>query len=86
MRTLLAELDRLGFEPKLEDGVTLRLCTCPVENLARARADVVCAAHLGMTAAIVERVGHLEVAGSEPFADGETCVLRLRALSARAQP
>jgi predicted ArsR family transcriptional regulator len=85
VRTLLAELDRLGFDPKLEDGETLRLCTCPVENLARARADVVCAAHLGMTSAIVERVGHLEIAGSEPLADGETCVLRLRTLSARGQ-
>ena len=78
-QALVAQLARLGFDPRLE-GDDVRLCSCPVESLARARPEVVCAAHRGMTAALVDRIGQLEVTDAPPFADGETCLLRLRAL------
>lgn len=74
---LVAELDRLGFEPEL-DGEQIRLRHCPVEQLARARTDVVCAAHLGMTTVMVERIGRIEVADAQPLADGGCCLLAVR--------
>lgn len=77
VRILVLELDRLGFEPEV-DGDRIRLRHCPVEQLARARSEVVCAAHLGMTTAMVDRIGQIEVAGGEPLVDGE-CSLRVRA-------
>ncbi|MCV2395856.1 helix-turn-helix domain-containing protein [Actinotalea sp. M2MS4P-6] len=75
---LVDELDRLGFDVELE-GDAVRLCQCPVESLARSRPDVVCAAHLGMTSALVERIGKIEIADAQPFADETSCLIRLRA-------
>ncbi|MDO8108525.1 helix-turn-helix domain-containing protein [Isoptericola sp. b441] len=76
-RILVTELERLGFAPR-DEGDGLRLCRCPVESLARERSEVVCAAHLGMTSALVERIGQLEVLDATPFIDGESCIVRLR--------
>jgi predicted ArsR family transcriptional regulator len=75
-RIFKAELDRLGFAPK-DEGEDLRLCHCPVETLARARSEIVCAAHRGMMVGLLDRIGELELADSAPLQDGETCILRL---------
>lgn len=72
---LVAELDRLGFEPEVR-GNCVRLHACPVEDLARIRSEVVCAVHQGMTAEIVERVGMLRVVASRP-APGGGCELEV---------
>ncbi len=79
---LVTELDRLGFAPRVEGGA-VRLCRCPVEDLARRRSEVVCAAHLGMTAALVERIGGLTLTDAEPFADEAGCLLHLEPITSR---
>ncbi len=78
LSAVVTAFDRLGFDPELHDGV-LRLHACPVQDLAKRRGDVVCAASLGMATAMVERIGHLELADATPLAGESPCVIRLRA-------
>lgn len=71
---VVAALGRLGFSPE-RSGMDIRIHGCPVADLAKARPDVVCAAHEGMTAEFVSRLG-----GSVELVDvehGDTCVMHL---------
>lgn len=80
LAVLVSELDRLGFDPQLE-GTSVHLRHCPVEGLARGRSEIVCAAHLGMTSEMVDRIGHLEIVESTPITDGSSCRLTLRPIA-----
>lgn len=74
---LVAALGRLGFVPERE-GMDVRIHGCPVADLAATRPDVVCAAHEGMTAEFVSRLGApVELAHTQ---HGDTCLMQLRAV------
>lgn len=75
----------LGFDPDAscaDDPVAplLLLRRCPLLDLARERADVVCAVHLGLARGVLAGVGGpLTATALEPFARPGGCVLRLAA-------
>ena len=77
---LSAHLDRLGFDPDLEDEpLQFHLWRCPFLDLARERPDVVCSVHLGLAQGVLDAVGGpVEAAELHPFVEPHHCVLTLR--------
>lgn len=70
--------DRLGFAPRLVDGVSqrhLELDACPFRDTARAYPTVVCSVHLGLLRGALRRLGNAG-AGSQlrPFVEPELCI------------
>lgn len=78
---LCAHLDRLGFDPDLEEApLRFHLWRCPFLDLARERPDVVCSVHLGLAQGVLDAVGGpVEAAELRPFVEPHHCVLELRA-------
>lgn len=78
-RALAAHLDRLGFDPVADpDGRTYRLWRCPFVDLARSRPEVVCAVHLGLAQAVLDRTGGpLRAERLVPFAGPRRCDLHV---------
>ncbi len=78
---LTAHLDRLGFDPDLEDEpLRFHLWRCPFLDLARERPDIVCSVHLGLAQGVLDAVGGpVEAAALHPFVEPHHCVLELRA-------
>jgi predicted ArsR family transcriptional regulator len=74
-------LYRLGFRPEADlAGGQILLHHCPFAAVARQNGAVVCAVHLGMLKAVLERLdAPLDVLGLEPFArdDPLLCVVRV---------
>ena len=75
LNALVAELDRLGFEPSLPgedttDGVRVDFLHCPFRELAEAYPDLVCNLHRGIVEGVVEAAGaqHGERGMVESFA------------------
>lgn len=81
---LTAHLDRLGFDPDLEDEpLRFHLWRCPFLDLARERPDVVCSVHLGLAQGVLDAVGGpVEAAELHPFVEPHHCVLTLRTATA----
>lgn len=83
VEALCAHFRRLGFDPDAscvdDPGAPLLLLRrCPLLDLARERADVVCAVHLGLARGVLDGVGGpLTATSLEPFGQAGACVLRL---------
>lgn len=71
--------EQLGFAPELRaDGQTLALHGCPFRDVASAHPNIVCSAHQGLLAGIVDQLGHAETEASlEPFVEPELCLVHL---------
>ncbi len=69
----------LGFQPEVDaENARLHLTRCPVYDLACARAEVICAVHLGLARGVLAQVeGPLEAERLEPFVGPQHCVLHL---------
>ena len=80
-------LDRLGFRPEADlAGGRILLHHCPFAAVARQNRAVVCAVHMGMLKAVLERLdAPLDVLGLDPFLSDEPllCVVRV---VARGEP
>ena len=75
LEALVADLDRLGFDPVVTEGgvddehaepdlvtAVVAFANCPFAELARAHPDLVCSLHRGLVAGFVARMGDAEVA------------------------
>lgn len=78
---LLALLDDVGFQPRLEQrarGRRILMRPCPFLELARAHRDVICPIHLGlMRGALAELGARTRLTTLEPFVRPDVCVARL---------
>lgn len=72
-------LDRLGFQPELDDdGSRVLLHRCPFLDIARRHQDVVCSLHLGiMRGALQALSAPLEARDLEPFVRPSLCVAHI---------
>lgn len=66
LEALVADLDRLGFDPIVADGdddatAVVAFANCPFADLARAHPDLVCGLHRGLIAGFVAEMGDAEV-------------------------
>ncbi|MHB1065999.1 MAG: helix-turn-helix transcriptional regulator [Candidatus Nanopelagicales bacterium] len=87
-RTVVSILDALGFAPAAnERHTTVHLTQCPLLDVARRYPEVVCQAHRGLIAGLLEALGR-DIAGADlrPFSDPGSCRLRLDAGSAAQRP
>ena len=75
LEALVADLDRLGFDPIVTDGgdpsapdeadavtAVVAFANCPFAELARAHPDLVCALHRGLVSGFVTEMGDADVA------------------------
>ena len=63
---LLAESERMGFEPSLQDvegGCDVVLGHCPFQDVAAEDPETICGLHLGIAEGIAARKGDFEVEG-----------------------
>jgi predicted ArsR family transcriptional regulator len=66
LEALVADLDRLGFDPVVsegddEDTAVVAFAHCPFADVAAEHPQLVCALHRGLVAGFVERMGDTEV-------------------------
>jgi predicted ArsR family transcriptional regulator len=74
LEALVADLDRLGFDPVVTEGghdddvvdpdlvtAVVAFANCPFAELARAHPDLVCSLHRGLVTGFVARMGDAEV-------------------------
>jgi len=82
LEALVADLDRLGFDPIVTDGegqledradAVVAFANCPFADLARAHPDLVCALHRGLVAGFVAQMGDAEVIEFCTLADRTPC-------------
>jgi predicted ArsR family transcriptional regulator len=89
LEQVLLLLERLGFQPRRQRGVTgqrIAMRPCPFGETLAGRSTIVCSAHLGLVRGALEQLGSsLEPAGIEPFARPDACFIHLRQ-SRRKQP
>ena len=81
LAALLAELDKLGFDPQLvvdDDGVTVGFAHCPFQDLAEANPTLVCGMHEGMVDGFVGELGDCAVAEFRTLVDRNSCQVDLR--------
>jgi predicted ArsR family transcriptional regulator len=72
LEALVADLDRLGFDPIVAEGAessdadavtaVVAFANCPFGDLAGAHPDLVCGLHRGLVAGFVAQMGDAEVA------------------------
>jgi predicted ArsR family transcriptional regulator len=71
LEALVADLDRLGFDPIVAEGASaeaddvtavVAFANCPFADLARAHPDLVCSLHRGLVTGFVAEMGDAEVA------------------------
>jgi predicted ArsR family transcriptional regulator len=77
---LVAELDRLGFDPALaedDDGASVAFTHCPFSAFASANPELVCSLHRGMVEAFVDTVGGAEVTRFNTLVDRQPCRVEL---------
>ncbi len=76
-KALVAEMDRLGFDPVTEPlpggGVDVAFLHCPFRELAEAYPELVCNLHRGICAGVVETVGGGSVADFSTLYDRDPC-------------
>jgi predicted ArsR family transcriptional regulator len=88
LEALVADLDRLGFDPIVAEGrdgeeqpaadpddvtAVVAFANCPFYDLARAHPDLVCSLHRGLVAGFVAQMGDAEVAEFCPLAHRTPC-------------
>ena len=88
LEALVADLDRLGFDPVVTEGgdddearaadpdlvtAVVAFANCPFADLARAHPDLVCSLHRGLVAGFVAHMGDAEVAEFCPLAHRTPC-------------
>ena len=71
LEALVADLDRLGFDPIVADGgdpatsddvtAVVAFANCPFADLAQAHPDLVCGLHRGLVAGFVAQMGDADV-------------------------
>jgi predicted ArsR family transcriptional regulator len=66
LEALVADLERLGFDPIVTDGeddatAVVAFANCPFADLARTHPDLVCGLHRGLVAGFVAAMGDAEV-------------------------
>ena len=70
LEALVADLDRLGFDPIVAEGdgedsddvtAVVAFANCPFADLAREHPDIVCHLHRGLVSGFVARMGDAEV-------------------------
>jgi predicted ArsR family transcriptional regulator len=77
---LVAELDRLGFDPAVaaDDGqATVAFTRCPFAEFASTNPQLVCNLHRGMVEGFVDAVGGGEVVGFGTLVDRRPCQVSL---------
>jgi predicted ArsR family transcriptional regulator len=86
LEALVADLDRLGFDPVVTEGpdagdtadpdlvtAVVAFANCPFSDLARDHPDLVCSLHRGLVAGFVAHMGDAEVAEFCPLAHRTPC-------------
>ena len=84
LEALVADLDRLGFDPVVtgdDDGAdedepvtaVVAFANCPFADLARDHPDLVCALHRGLVTGFVAQMGDAEVSEFCPLASRTPC-------------
>ncbi len=78
LEALVADLDRLGFDPLVAEGgdddtAVVAFANCPFGDLARAHPDLVCGLHRGLVAGFVAHMGDAEVVEFCPLAHRTPC-------------
>jgi predicted ArsR family transcriptional regulator len=77
---LIAELDRLGFDPALagdDEASTIAFAHCPFQALATANPELVCGLHRGMIEGFVAAAGGAEVVAFRSLVDRDPCQVAL---------
>jgi predicted ArsR family transcriptional regulator len=77
---LVAELDRLGFDPAVaadEESATVAFTRCPFAAFASANPQLVCSLHRGMVEGFVDAVGGGEVTRFGTLVDRRPCEVSL---------
>jgi predicted ArsR family transcriptional regulator len=91
LEALVADLDRLGFDPIVTEGgvgdeeaadpddvtAVVAFANCPFYDLARAHPDLVCSLHRGLVSGFVAQMGDAEVAEFCPLAHRTPCQVSL---------
>ena len=79
---LVADLDRLGFEPSVAaapgDGSVVTFGRCPFGDLAEQHPDLVCGLHRGLVDGFVSEFGDTELSEFHPLSDRAPCRATLR--------
>lgn len=81
-RKVISLLDRLGFAPKHNVGLTKnKLTRCPLLDAARQYPDIICNVHLGIVRGALNEFGAdstaIDEADLQPFAEPGACILRM---------
>jgi predicted ArsR family transcriptional regulator len=80
LESLVAELDRLGFDPAVagdEAAATIAFAHCPFQALAQANPELVCGLHRGLVEGFVDAVGGAEVVAFRSLVDRDPCQVEL---------
>ena len=86
---LLAELDRLGFDPAAasdDAGTTVAFSHCPFAALAEVHPEIVCHLHRGIVEGLVDGVGGARVARFGTLVDRRPCSVDLASDDAEPVP
>ena len=77
VKALVSEMDRLGFDPAIEQlpggGVEVAFLHCPFRELAEAYPELVCNLHRGICAGVVDSVGGGSVSEFATLYDRDPC-------------
>lgn len=84
LEALVAELDRLGFDPLVSDGVdddeaVVGFGHCPFRSAAEAHPDIVCSLHRGLVEGFIERMGDAGVRRFCSLVDRTPCQVSISA-------
>ncbi len=74
--TLLAELEKLGFDPQVnlqDEEVTITFGQCPLNELARTSSGIICGIHQGMVEGFVLQLGEHKVRSFRSLGDQSPC-------------
>jgi predicted ArsR family transcriptional regulator len=80
LASLVAELDRLGFDPAVagdDEAATIAFAHCPFQALAQANPELVCSLHRGLVEGFVDAVGGAEVVAFRSLVDRDPCQVEL---------
>ena len=80
LEALVAELDRLGFDPAVagdDRAATIGFTHCPFQALAQANPQLVCGLHRGLVEGFVDAVGGAEVVAFRSLVDRDPCQVEL---------
>jgi len=84
LEALVADLDRLGFDPVASEGTTpdavvVAFANCPFAPYAASHPDLVCNLHRGLVSGFVEAMGDAEVVEFCSFAHRTPCQVEIAA-------